>query len=197
MKLRSLSGLTPGIVRELLEYDPSTGAFFFKKRGAHWFKTQRVCNSWNSRCAGKRADRLWRNNKNGYQRRVVQLLGKYRKAHHLAWIWMTDDPLPEQIDHHDQDATNNMWTNLKGSSRSENMKNRSKNKNNTSGVTGVSWSKRDSKWTARCHVGGKNHFLGQFDSIEDAAQAVAGFRSLNNFSPNHGADIAHYHKRKA
>ena len=44
-------------------------------------------------------------------------------------------------------------------------------KNNMSGVKGVSWDKRHGKWVAGIRLAGKRRFLGYFDTVEEAAQA--------------------------
>ena len=44
---------------------------------------------------------------------------------------------------------------------------------NTSGVTGVSWNKRRSKWEAYIRFQGKQIHLGLYDKIEDATKARA------------------------
>ena len=44
------------------------------------------------------------------------------------------------------------------------------NKNNTSGVTGVTWSKKEGKWRAQIMFKRKNYYLGDFDKIEDATR---------------------------
>lgn len=45
------------------------------------------------------------------------------------------------------------------------------NKNNISGVRGVSWHKAAKKWAVQVHSGGKNHYGGLFVDIEDAKEA--------------------------
>lgn len=42
---------------------------------------------------------------------------------------------------------------------------------NTSGIRGVSWSKRDSRWTASIMINGRQKNLRRFDTIEEAAAA--------------------------
>lgn len=45
------------------------------------------------------------------------------------------------------------------------------NKNNTSGVKGVSWDKNKKKWIASLAIKGKTIYLGRYDRLEDAAKA--------------------------
>lgn len=56
--------------------------------------------------------------------------------------------------------------------------------NNTSGVRGVNWDKARGKWAARVNVGGKKRHVGRFDTLEEAAQAVAAART--SFYADHG-----------
>ena len=177
--------ITPEIVRELLLYNPLTGVFTWRSRGDHWFKTAHSCRAWNTRLAGKRAGRYWADAR-GYRCRRVCLLGIEYLEHRLAWMWMLDDPLPSEIDHDNQDGTDNRWVNLFPSSRIKNQHNAHMNKNNTSGVTGVVRHIKTGRWHARGMVNGKRVHLGLFDEIDEAAMAVMEFRKEQNFSPRHG-----------
>lgn len=51
------------------------------------------------------------------------------------------------------------------------MMNRGIQKNNTSGITGVYYNKKYSKWHARIKVNGEYIHLGYFDDINEAASA--------------------------
>lgn len=51
------------------------------------------------------------------------------------------------------------------------LENRKMNSNNTSGVTGVSYSKYKKKWVAYMKLKGKNINLGTFNTKEEAVQA--------------------------
>lgn len=48
---------------------------------------------------------------------------------------------------------------------------RQKNKNNTSGYTGVSWNTRQKKWRAYINFKRKQYCLGNYDNLDDAIQA--------------------------
>lgn len=191
--------ITPEIVRELLQYDPETGIFTWKERKPHRCKSQHECNRWNSRHAGKRAGRIGINRKNGYQNRHITILGNSMLEHRLAWLWMTDIPLPMEIDHRNRDATDNRWDNLRPSSRQHNNKNRSMSSRNTSGVTGVTWNKASGKWLAQCKVKGKHFHLGYFDyhDLDLAAMEVMEFRLEKGFDAAHGTVMANYCSERA
>lgn len=187
-----MTELTREIVRELLHYDPSTGVFTWKARGREWFRGERECKSWNNRYAGARAGTV-RKYPTGYQKCEVKLLGKDHRAHRLAWLYMTDEPMPEQLDHRDRDATNNAWSNIRASSSMENNRNLSMRKDNSSGVTGVTWNKAAGKWRVTCMLDGKRRHLGYFDGIDEAARVAREFRAAHGFDPMHGMEAAHYH----
>lgn len=187
--------LTPEVVRELLHYDPETGIFTWRARKGCWFKRDRDRIAWNAKHAGRRAGTVWASPNTGFKRRHISLLGKTRLEHALAWLWMRDEPLPDQIDHRSRDGTDNRWCNLRSSTNAENCRNRSMRQTNRSGVTGVGWYAKCSKWRARCTLDGKTHHLGLFAEMSEAEAAVANFRAKHGFSPGHGQEVAHYHQR--
>jgi hypothetical protein len=78
----------------------------------------------------------------------------------------------EMIDHFDGDALNNQRSNLRVSTCSQNLHNRGKPKSNTSGVKGVSLCKQTGRYGARILVQGKQHWLGRFNTVDEAAAAV-------------------------
>ena len=49
--------------------------------------------------------------------------------------------------------------------------NRRKQRNNTSGTTGVYYRKNENKWVARIKIMGKEKFLGYFTNYDDAVKA--------------------------
>ena len=65
----------------------------------------------------------------------------------------------------------NRRRNLRACTHSQNKQNSRKYSNNTSGIPGVCWSKKDGVWHSRISVNGKLKHLGSFDNIEFAIGA--------------------------
>lgn len=74
----------------------------------------------------------------------------------------------EQVDHIDNDRTNNNVYNLRWATTQENSFNKQLSKKNTSNIKGVFYNKKAKKWHAQIRVNGKCIYLGLFDDIEDA-----------------------------
>lgn len=74
------------------------------------------------------------------------------------------------IDHEDRNKLNNQKSNLRFLTKTGNAINSKLSKNNTSGIKGVQKA-RSGRWVARLSLGGKNMYLGTYDTIEEAAQA--------------------------
>jgi len=75
----------------------------------------------------------------------------------------------QKVDHINGNTLDNRRSNLRICSNSENLRNRGKNINNTSGYKGVS--KRRNKWAAQVKHNYKTIFLGLFDTPEEAHEA--------------------------
>ncbi len=113
-----------------------------------------------------------------YSRYIVSLkrddkVMKKHKIHRLvaqAFVPNPDNKL--EVDHIDGDPLNNHYTNLRWSTRTEQMANTKMPSNNTSGTKGVSWKKDKKKWKAYCSINKKQHHFGYFDNKEDAEKAV-------------------------
>lgn len=74
-------------------------------------------------------------------------------------------------DHYNRIKTDNRKVNLIPSTFSENMANKSKLSNNTSGFTGVSWHKKTGKWRAYITYNKKVISLGVFNDKKEAVIA--------------------------
>ena len=159
--------LTAAYVRSILHYDPKTGIFTWRKRPLEHFKTQRACNTWNSRFAGTVAG-----SPNGLGYLNISISKLHYKAHRIAWLLMTGRWPKDEIDHRDTDPSNNRWHNLREATSSQNKTNTRTPRNNTSGFKGVYWNKIVRKWWVYINKDCRRHSLGYFDDINEAVSVV-------------------------
>ena len=143
--------LTAERLRELLRYDPETGSFV------------RLVTRGGSR-SGATVGCL---NALGYS--VIMVDYRLYTAHRLAWLYMTGEWPPHEIDHADMDRANNRWSNLRSATKSENMSNIGIPASNTSGLKGVV--KSGNRWVAQIKKNKKLHYLGSHGSPEEASRA--------------------------
>jgi len=89
-----------------------------------------------------------------------------------------------EIDHWDRDKLNNRWENLRAVTRAQNGRNLRLRVDSTSGVKGVSREKDSGKWHAKIWMDGKQHHLGSYFTVEEAAAAYkeASLRLHGEFS---------------
>jgi hypothetical protein len=147
------AALTHDRLRKILHYDPITGNFT-------WLANK------SNRNAGKIAGSV---TDNGY--RLIKINGRNYLGHRLAWLYMTGEWPKEMVDHKDRIKFNNVWTNLREATRSQNQANAGLPSTNCSGIKGVHWDKKDKKWRAQIGVKGKKINLGGFDTPEPAHAA--------------------------
>jgi len=112
-------------------------------------------------------------NQDGYKR--LQADGRQYKAHRLVFLWH-HGYMPPEIDHINCIRCDNRIENLRAADNKTNTKNRLTNKNNTSGIKGVSWHKQHEKWQAYVNCEGRRVRLGYFESLLDAAALVISTR---------------------
>jgi hypothetical protein len=74
------------------------------------------------------------------------------------------------VDHKDLNGLNNQKNNLRVCKHFQNMQNKAKQSNNTSGYKGVYLNKRNGKWVAQIKLNYKMKNLGEFQNIIDAAK---------------------------
>jgi HNH endonuclease/AP2 domain len=104
-------------------------------------------------------------------RRIVHIDGRLYFASRLAWVIVTGEWPPFDVDHRDLDKGNDRWRNLRPATRSQNLFNRGTNRNNTSGYKGVSFDAARGSYDARIMVKRKQLCLGRFKTAEQAARA--------------------------
>lgn len=136
---------------QMLNYDPVSGIFTWK------------CARGNQIFPGDRAGAI---SGTGYIYIEVDYVS-YRSSR-LAWLFITGE-LPETIDHKDRNRANDKFDNLRAATRSENARNASRRKDNTTGYKGVSFI--PSGYKAYIMINGKQKHLGVFKTAPEAHQA--------------------------
>lgn len=113
----------------------------------------------------KVVDYNWRIDSNGYLISKEHITRKTIRLHKIL--------CPEyiEVDHIDRDKMNNRKSNLREVTRQENVRNRPLSKNNTSGFTGVYWSKKDCSWYAQIAIDYHVIHLGYAPTKEDAIKS--------------------------
>lgn len=161
---RKTQFITQKEIMEYLEYDPDSGIFTARKRhGTRWIEGKQVGHK----------------NKAGYI--TVSLLGKIRKAHRLAWIYVHGEDIENyEIDHVNGDKSDNRICNLRLSTHQQNMFNMKKKSTNNSGVKGVHFDRRCNKWRAQTSINKKRVHLGLFDTRQAAQRRMVDFMKENH-----------------
>ena len=96
------------------------------------------------------------------------------KIHRLVANAFIENPESKLIvDHINHDKKNNMISNLRWATKTENNQNKSIMKNNTSGYSGITFVEKSNKWRAIITVNKKPKHLGYFVLKEDAITARA------------------------
>jgi len=75
------------------------------------------------------------------------------------------------VDHRNGDSLDNRRENMREATQGQNMYNRKKRRNSKSRFVGVWLDKNRGLWAAQIKDSGKKHFLGRFESEEEAARA--------------------------
>lgn len=116
------------LIDSMLSYDPDSGVFIWKS------------NSGSAR-KGKNAGTV---NSAGYI--TICVGGVMHRAHRIAFYVMTGKFPEKTVDHINGDRKDNRWSNLRSVGQSINLKNSKMSISNKSGVVGVFWEKRNSRW---------------------------------------------------
>lgn len=140
----------------MVRYDRNAGKFYWRQRPSNRVKVGQEVGSPHSK---------------GYIE--ASILGRRVLLHHLVWYFEHGELPPEGmlLDHKDTDKTNNHHSNLRLATIAQNNCNVPAKRNSKSGVKGVFWSNRDSKWVAKIQKNGKQRTLGYFTDLASAKSA--------------------------
>src|SRR5690606_35516574 len=75
------------------------------------------------------------------------------------------------VDHINHDGLDNRLSNLRLATTAQNLANRRTPTYNKSGFLGVTWNRRNGKWTAHLSIDGRRRSLGTFNDVRTAAMA--------------------------
>jgi len=156
------------MLRNTLEYDPSTGLFKWKHT-----RSNRCFKGW------FQGHKTWE----GY--RVVNIRGRIYRLHRVAWLLYYGNWPVNEIDHEDGDTSNNKITNLRDATSQEQNMNKKLNINNKTGVPGVR-RLHTGKYDARINVNYVRKYLGTFDTLAEAKAVREEAEIKYGYHPNHG-----------
>lgn len=175
---------------KLLDYDPLTGRLTWRARSSEWFHGKwatRAAKIWNTRYAGTPA--FTSTMPQGHLQGRIRDVGYL--AHRVIWKMMTGaDPIG--VDHINGVPNDNRWANLREANQFENGRNYGRGKHNTSGTTGVSFSKEMRRWHAYIQdANSKRVDLGYFHALDDAVKARREAEKRFGYHANHGKRPSH------
>ena len=160
--------ITQKRLKELLSYNPETGAFTWKKAVGR-AEVGDIAGHWRP---------------HGYVK--IQVDGTLHGAHRLAWLYMHGEFPKQHIDHIDHNGLNNSISNLRCVSHRGNQQNQTVRRDSKSGIPGVTWYNPSRKWRVAIRSPEKLVYLGTYGDINAAiiTRKVAEF--AYGFHPNHG-----------
>ena len=169
-------------LHELLRCDPIAGLLFWRERAESYFSSGGYRKAWNTKYAGNEAFTY----KDVYGYKTGAINNKLYRAHRVIWAMETGDWPKDQIDHIDHNRSNNAVVNLRQATNTENSRNASIGRNNTSGVCGVFYDKSIEKWRSEIGVDGKNIRLGLFKDMGRATEVRLIAEEKYGYHQNHG-----------
>ncbi len=140
-------------VLSLLDYSPDTGQFTWRLDRGRLAK------------AGQPAGC---EDRQGYV--CIKVSGATYKAHRLAWLIVYGRWPHSQLDHINGQPGDNRVGNLREVSPRQNAENRYET-HNPAGAKGVTYVRKLRKWKAQIYSQGAHHYLGVFNTLEEAAAA--------------------------
>lgn len=167
----------PSFIREIMSYDAKSGFLYWKHR-------KDMPKTWNTRFANKKVKT------NGSNQTGIKYNGQrfHMLYHRLLWChyygkWPESNLV---IDHINGDNSDNTIDNLRLVTHTENNRNRSTPKDNTSGHVGLYWMNSKKKWLVQIGSNGKNVHVGYFKNKDAAIAARKEAEIKYGYHKNHG-----------
>lgn len=151
--------MTQTELKDILHYNQDTGVFL-------WLVSK-----------GRMKAELVAGSPDGCGHLQIKINKKQYKAHRLAFLYMNGEMPSDEVDHINGCPSDNRWENLREVSRKENGENLKLSLKNSSGFRGVCFNKARNKFQADVIHFGKHHYLGLFDTAQEANEAVKIARS--------------------
>jgi len=111
--------------------------------------------------------------------------GKAYGQHRVAWL-LVHGYWPYEIDHVNGIKMDNRLCNLRAVSSSENSRNKPRQSNNLSGITGVRFCTKRKRWVSQIKFQGRVEFLGRYRDLFNAVCARKSAEVKYGFHENHG-----------
>ncbi len=173
-----MTELTQAMVKELLNYDPATGALTWKHRSRKWFPEPNSFILWNAAHAGQPA--FTSRTADGSLR--GKLLNRTYLAHRVIWLWVCGEWPDLEIDHINHRPWDNRFSNLRHVTRYQNQRNQVLYRNNKSGCAGVHWRPELGKYLVR--IGPR--YVGLYPTKLQAIAARIAANKLYGYAAGHG-----------
>ena len=158
--------ITQEEVKRLFRYDEVTGQLFWK---VDYYKGRVGGEVGNSFTAGR----------NTY--RTVFYKGTRYLSHRIIWLFVYGEFPEHVIDHIDGNGLNNRLSNLRSVTQQENLKNKRRRIDNTSGEHCVTWNTNRNKWQIYIQVNRKPKYIGIFKTLPMAV--IARDKALQKYCP--------------
>lgn len=147
----STESFTQEELKKYLDYNPDTGIFHWKVSLSNRIRVGEI--------AGTRhySGYIW-----------IRINGYNYPAHVLAWFYMKGEW--SQVDHKNRQCWDNVFTNIRKATTSQQNHNKNVYANNKVGVKGVKKTK-SGRYESQIQIDGIQYQLGTFNTIEEAADA--------------------------
>lgn len=156
---------------ELLTYELANARFYYDS-GSLRFKEKPKGRGYQTVSVGGLAGTL---SNDGYA--CVRYNNKSYLAHRVIWLLLKGIWPKDQLDHIDQNRSNNLIENLREATNKSNHHNRT---DNTTGLVGVTYDKSRNKYVSGYRVGYHRVNVGRFETAELAYAAKLKHMELNN-----------------